>query len=111
MLMELLQMRGFEVVGARDGAAGVASFVEEPADLVLMDMNMPVLDGWQATRQLRALPGAVEVPVIGMSAHSLAGDRDRAIEAGCNAFHTKPLDIDALFETIEAQLAAVAADD
>ncbi|MCB9731958.1 MAG: response regulator [Deltaproteobacteria bacterium] len=103
-LSMLLRLRGFEVVEARDGQSGLDALEDEAPHLVLMDMNMPDIDGWEATRRLKALPGGAAVPVVGLSAHALARDRDRAVAAGCVAFHTKPVEIEELVETIEAQL-------
>src|ERR1700730_3917072 len=99
-----LQRRGFEIVMAADGKAGVAMAQTEKPDLVLMDMNMPELDGWEATRQIRAAPETQNLPVIALTAHAMAGDRDRALEAGCADYHTKPVDFPKLLTQIEALL-------
>jgi CheY-like chemotaxis protein len=103
-LSRRLQRRGFEVVLATDGKAGVAMVPTEKPDLVLMDMNMPEMDGWEATRQIKALPDAAGTPVIALTAHAMAGDRERALEAGCADYHTKPVEFAKLVAQIEALL-------
>jgi len=103
MLTRRLQRRGYEVEGAIDGADAVAR--AGSADLVLMDLNLPVLDGFEATRQIKAGPSTRAVPVIALSAHAMAEDRDRALAAGCDDFDTKPVDLDRLLRKIEALLA------
>jgi two-component system, cell cycle response regulator DivK len=103
-LSRRLQRRGFEIVMAADGKAGVAMAQTEKPDLVLMDMNMPELDGWEATRQIRAAPETQTLPVIALTAHAMSGDRDRALEAGCADYHTKPVDFPKLLTQIEALL-------
>jgi two-component system, cell cycle response regulator DivK len=104
MLVRRLRRHGFEVVVARDGAQGVEAARRERPDLVLMDLGLPVLDGWEATRRLK---GAVEtraIPVIALSAHAMAGERERALQAGCDDYDTKPVDLDRLLAKIRAQL-------
>jgi CheY-like chemotaxis protein len=103
MLTRRLQRRGYEVEGAIDGADAVAR--AGSADLVLMDLNLPVLDGFEATRQIKSSPSTREVPVIALSAHAMAEDRDRALAAGCDDFDTKPVDLDRLLRKMEALLA------
>jgi two-component system cell cycle response regulator DivK len=103
-LSRRLQHRGFEIVMAADGKAGVAMAQTEKPDLVLMDMNMPELDGWEATRRIRAAPETQTLPVIALTSHAMAGDRDRALEAGCADYHTKPVDFPKLLTQIEALL-------
>jgi two-component system cell cycle response regulator DivK len=103
-LSRRLQRRGFEVIGAPDGKAGVEKTRDEKPDLVLMDMNMPELDGWEATRQIKADPETQSVPVIALTAHAMQGDRERAIEAGCSDYHTKPVEFSKLIGQIEAIL-------
>jgi CheY-like chemotaxis protein len=100
-LSRRLQRRGYEVLVAPDGQQGVELVKAEKPDLVLMDMNMPVLDGWQATRMIRADDDMKSVPVIGLTAHALAGDREKALEAGCSDYHTKPVEFARLLEQIE----------
>jgi two-component system, cell cycle response regulator DivK len=103
-LSRRLQRRGFEIVIAADGKIGVAMAQSEKPDLILMDMNMPELDGWEATRQIRAAAETQNLPVIALTAHAMAGDRDRALEAGCADYHTKPVDFPKLLAQIEALL-------
>jgi two-component system cell cycle response regulator DivK len=103
-LSRRLQRRGFEIVIAPDGKAGVALAQAEKPDLVLMDMNMPELDGWEATRQIKAALDTRALPVIALTAHAMSGDRDRALEAGCADYHTKPVDFPKLLAQIEALL-------
>src|SRR5205823_4349855 len=96
--------RGFDVVFAADGKEGVAQAQAEKPDVILMDMNLPELDGWEATRQIKALPEARNIPVIALTAHALAGDRERALAAGCADYHTKPVELPKLLAQIEAIL-------
>ena len=103
-LSRRLQRRGFEVLMAVDGLQGVAMAKAERPDLILMDMNMPELDGWEATRQIKADPATASVPVIGLTAHAMTGDRERAIAAGCTDYHTKPVEFPRLLGQIEAIL-------
>jgi CheY-like chemotaxis protein len=105
MLSRRLAKRGFRVVTAGDGAEAVARAQAEPPDVVLMDMGLPVLDGWEATRRLRADPSTRAVPVIGLSAHAQPADRDRAFAAGVDDFDTKPVEFGRLIDKIEALLA------
>src|SRR6266487_148551 len=88
-----LQRRGYEVVIAVDGGQGVALAQAERPDLILMDMSLPVLDGWEATRQLKADPETSGIPVIALTAHAMAGDQQKALEAGCDDYDTKPVDL------------------
>ena len=104
LLSRRLRRRGFDVLLANDGRAAVDMAAAERPDLILMDMNMPHVDGWEATRQIKALPDVAGVPVIGLTAHALEGDRERAIEAGCADYHTKPVDFAKLVEQIESLL-------
>ena len=103
-LSRRLQRRGFEVLIAVDGKIGVEMAKAEKPDLILMDMNMPELDGWEATRQIKASPDTASLPVIGLTAHAMTGDRERAIEAGCSDYHTKPVEFPKLLAQIEAIL-------
>ena len=103
-LSRRLQRRGFEVVIAVDGKAGVEMAKAEKPDLILMDMNMPELDGWEATRQIKAEDSTRHLPVIGLTAHAMPGDRERALEAGCSDYHTKPVDFPKLLTQIETML-------
>jgi two-component system, cell cycle response regulator DivK len=103
-LSRRLQRRGFEVVTAEDGNAGLAMAQSEKPDLILMDMNMPELDGWEATRQVKAIEALREVPVLALTAHALAGDKERALQAGCADYHTKPVDFPKLLAQLETIL-------
>ena len=100
-LSRRLQRRGFEVVMAFDGKLGVEAAKTEMPDLILMDMNMPEVDGWEATKQVKADPVIAHIPVIALTAHAMAGDRDRAIAAGCVDYHTKPVELPKLLGQIE----------
>ncbi len=100
MLSRRLVRKGFEVATARDGQDGVDQALAQSPDLILMDMSLPVLDGWQATRAIRANPLTAAIPVIALTAHAMETDRRNAIEAGCDEFHTKPIDLSSLLEQI-----------
>ncbi|UEM21403.1 response regulator [Skermanella mucosa] len=104
MLSRRLTRRGFRVIVAVDGAAGVETTIREHPDLVLMDMSLPVMDGWQATRTIKADPATSAIPVMALTAHAMTEDRERAMAAGCDEFETKPVDIDRLLAKIEALL-------
>lgn len=104
MLSRRLQRRGFEVITALDGAQGVEMAHSEKPSLILMDMSLPVMDGWTATRTLKSDPSTARIPVIGLSAHSLSSDLDKGFEAGCDDYDTKPIDLDRLLEKIQTQL-------
>ena len=104
MLSRRLERRGYEVAIAVDGRQGVAMATVGGYDLVLMDMSLPEIDGWEATRQLRAAAGTQTLPIIALTAHAMAGDRERALEAGANDYDTKPIDLARLLEKIETQL-------
>src|SRR5436309_8607193 len=105
MLSRRLQRRGYEVVLAVDGAEGVAMARSEDPQLILMDMSLPVLDGWEATRQLKAAPETRGIPVIALTAHAMAGDREKALEAGCDDYDTKPVEFSRLLAKMQALLA------
>lgn len=104
MLSRRLQRKGFEVAMAVDGRQGVEMARAGGYDLILMDMSLPEIDGWEATRQLRAAPETQIVPIIGLTAHAMAGDREKALEAGCNDYDTKPVELPRLLAKIEALL-------
>jgi len=104
MLSRRLRRRGFEVALAVDGAEAVASARADAFDLILMDMSLPVIDGWEATRQLRAAPETATVPIIALTAHAMDGDQERARAAGCDDYDTKPVDLDRLVGKMHALL-------
>ena len=104
MLSRRLAKRGFEVVMAVDGAQGVEMARSASPDLILMDMSLPVMDGWTATRTLKADASTSAIPVIGLTAHAMAGDREKCLEAGCDEYDTKPVDFPRLLEKIQVQL-------
>ena len=105
MLSRRLARRGFQIIMAVDGAQGVALAQSENPALILMDMSLPVMDGWTATRTLKADPGTKQIPVIGLTAHAMAGDREKCLEAGCDDYDTKPVELPRLLEKIAALLA------
>ncbi len=104
MLSRRLTRKGYEVVIAVDGEQGMAMARSEAPDLILMDMSLPVLDGWEATRQLKSVPATQAIPVIALTAHAMAGDREKAVEAGCDDYDIKPIEMPRLLEKIEALL-------
>ena len=104
MLSRRLLRNGYEVVLAVDGGEGVAKARAESPDLILMDMSLPVLDGWEATRLLKSEPKTREIPVIALTAHAMAGDRQKALSAGCDDFDTKPVELPRLLTKIQALL-------
>ncbi len=104
MLSRRLQRRGFEVLIAGDGEQGVTLAAAEKPDLILMDMSLPVLDGWEATRRIKAAPDTRRIPIIGLTAHAMAADRDKCLEAGCDDYDTKPVELGRLLEKIERLL-------
>jgi CheY-like chemotaxis protein len=104
MLARRLTRRGYSVVQAIDGHQGIATARATPPDLILMDLSLPVLDGWEATRQLRATPETAAIPIIALTAHAFSGERERSLEAGCNDYETKPIDFVRLLDKIERLL-------
>jgi len=106
MLSRRLVMRGFDVVVAIDGSSGAAAAAGEQPDLILMDVSLPDMDGFEVTRQLRAQPGTATIPVIALTAHSMDTDRLHAMEAGCQDYDTKPVDLARLLAKINALLPA-----
>ena len=104
MLSRRLIRKGFEILIAVDGAQGVEIAQAERPDLVLMDMSLPVMDGWEATRRIKASEITQGIPVLGLSAHALSEERDRAMAAGCDDYDTKPVELPRLLEKIEALL-------
>ena len=104
MLSRRLARRGFDVLLAVDGEQGVRMAKIEMPDLILMDMNLPVLDGWGATRQIKAEASTQSIPLIALTAHAMSGDRDKALEAGCDDYDTKPVELPRLLEKMERLL-------
>ena len=109
MLSRRLIRNGYEVVIAVDGQQGVDMALSERPDLILMDMSLPVIDGWEATRRIKANDATRAIPVIALTAHAMAGDREKAMEAGCDDYDTKPVEISRLLGKITALLATKAA--
>ncbi len=99
-----LKRRGYKVLVALDGAQGIAIARAERPDLILMDMRLPLLDGWEATRQLKSLPETHDIPIIALTAHAIAGDREKALEAGCDDYEAKPVDFSRLLDKIRSFL-------
>lgn len=105
MLSRRLRRKGYEVAVAADGEAGVRKAMQIRPQLILMDLSLPIIDGWTATRQLRSDPRTSQIPVIALTAHAISGDREKAIEAGCDDYDTKPVEWHRLLGKIEALLA------
>ena len=101
MLTRRLERKGFEVVIAIDGQAGVDMASSSNPDIILMDLSLPVMDGWEATRQIKADSATQSIPIIALTAHAMAGDEQKALEAGCDDYDTKPVDISRLLGKIE----------
>jgi CheY-like chemotaxis protein len=106
MLSRRLVRGGYEVIIAADGARGVAMATSDRPDLILMDMSLPVIDGWEATRRIKATPELRNIPIIALTAHAMATDRDKALKAGCDEYDTKPIELQRLLVKIETLLAA-----
>lgn len=104
MLSRRLERKGYKVVLAVDGLSGVEMTQSESPDLVLMDMSLPILDGWEATRRLKAEEATRHIPIIALTAHAMSSDREKALEAGCDDYDTKPVDLPRLLDKIEALL-------
>ena len=104
LLSRRLQRRGYEIVLAVDGQQGVDMARSETPDLILMDMALPVIDGWEATRRLKSIAETRAIPIIALSAHAMAGDREKALEAGCDDYDTKPVEVNRLLGKIQALL-------
>jgi CheY-like chemotaxis protein len=104
MLSRRLERKGYEIMLAADGPTGIQMAATGLPDLVLMDMSLPVIDGWEATKRLKANPATAHIPVIALTAHAMAGDRGRALEAGCDDYDTKPVELTRLLGKIEALL-------
>jgi CheY-like chemotaxis protein len=104
MLSRRLVKRGYEVVMAIDGSEGISMAATENPDLILMDMSLPVIDGWTATRRIKEDSATARIPIIGLTAHAMEGDREKCLAAGCEDYDTKPVDLLRLLEKIEALL-------
>jgi CheY-like chemotaxis protein len=102
MLSRRLVRKGYEIVMAFDGGEGVLMSVSASPELILMDMSLPVIDGWEATRRIKGAPETRHIPIIGLTAHAMAGDREKALEAGCDEYDTKPIELERLIGKIEA---------
>jgi CheY-like chemotaxis protein len=111
MLSRRLARRGYEIVTAVDGEQGVTTARAETPDLILMDMSLPVMDGWEATRRLKGDAATRAIPVIGLTAHAMTGDRDKALAAGCDDYDTKPVELPRLLEKIEKLIGPLVAPD
>ncbi|MHB8626525.1 MAG: response regulator [Aggregatilineales bacterium] len=111
MLIRRLQRRGYETLAAVDGQQGVEMARSEKPDLILMDMSLPVLDGWQATRILKQNADTKRIPIIGLSANAMAGDREKGLSVGCDEYDTKPIEMPQLLEKIQTVLAKANATD
>ena len=105
MLSRRLERRGYQVLMAADGRQGLDMARAEAPDLILMDMSLPEIDGWEATRQLKAAEATRPTPIIGLTAHAMAGDREKCLAAGCDDYDIKPIELPRLLEKIEALLA------
>ena len=106
MLSRRLRARGFEVDVAVDGLAGIAAVTANRPDIVLLDMSLPLLDGWDVARRLKSEPRTASIPLVALTAHAMVTDRDKALEAGCDEYETKPVVLDRLLERIESLLAS-----
>ncbi len=104
MLSRRLMRRGFDVIVAVDGASGITKAELELPDLIVMDMSLPIVDGWEATKRLRQITATRNIPIIGCSAHAMVGDHERGIEAGCDDYDTKPIEFTRLLGKIESLL-------
>lgn len=107
MLSRRLTRRGYELVIAVDGQQGVDLSVSDAPDVILMDMSLPVIDGWEATRRIKGNPATAGIPVIALTAHAMSGDREQALAAGCDDYDTKPIELDRLLGKIAGQLERV----
>ena len=107
MLSRRLIRKGFEVILALDGAQALQAALAEVPALILMDMSLPVMDGWEATRRIKAEAATAAIPVIGLTAHAMDGDREKCLAAGCDDYDTKPVDLPRLLEKMHAQLSRI----
>jgi len=108
MLARRLSRRGYQVLVAADGKRGIVMTREQKPDLILMDMSLPEMDGWEATRRLKSDPATRAIPIVALTAHAMASDRQKAMDAGCDDYHTKPVDFENLVRSLESFLAAAA---
>ena len=108
MLSNRLKRRGYELIAAPDGESGIEAALREQPALILMDLSLPVMDGWEATRRLRTTAETRHIPIIALSAHSMAGDREKALAAGCDEYDTKPVELPRLLEKMASLLARTA---
>jgi CheY-like chemotaxis protein len=106
MLVRRLSRRGYQVIAAADGHRGIAMAHNQAPDLIVMDMSLPEIDGWEATRRLKADPSTRGIPIVALTAHAMASDRKKAMDAGCDDYHTKPVDFESLMRSLEAFLEA-----
>ena len=106
MLARRLSRRGYQVISAADGRRGIALAHDRSPDLIVMDMSLPEIDGWEATRRLKADPATRAIPIVALTAHAMASDRQKAMDAGCDDYHTKPVDFESLVRSLEAFLEA-----
>jgi CheY-like chemotaxis protein len=104
MLARRLSRRGYKILVAADGKRGIALSREHLPDLILMDMSLPEMDGWEATRRLKSDPATRAIPIVALTAHAMASDRQKAMDAGCDAYHTKPVDFENLVRSLESFL-------
>lgn len=109
VMFRLLSRRGYQVVFAEDGEAAIDQAIQEKPDLVLMDISLPKIDGYEATRRLRELESSREIPIIALTAHAMTSDREKAFEAGCTDFETKPVEFPRLLAKIESHLGGTSA--
>ena len=107
MLERRLRRKGYDVILAVDGESGVEMAANDDPDLVLMDMSLPGIDGWEATRRIKAAAESAVIPVIALTAHAMGGDREKALEAGCDDYETKPVELDRLLEKMQRLLEQV----
>lgn len=104
MLERRLRRKGYDVIFALDGEKGIDMAASESPDLILMDMSLPGIDGWEATRRIKAAQGSADIPVIALTAHAMVSDRDKALEAGCDDYDTKPVDLQRLVDKMQQLL-------
>ena len=107
MLSRRLKRKGYEVLIAVDGAEGVSMGISEKPDLILMDMSLPIMDGWTATGELKANPDTKSIPIIALTAHAMSGDKEKAMAAGCDDYDTKPIELDRLLSKIALFLKSI----